>query len=165
MDVGKQITELQHMTSGQLRQKYEDVFGEPTRTGNKAFLVKRIAWRIQSLDEGTLSERARRRAAELARDSDIRMTMPRGPKLSEGAKQRTTVVPVPGLGDDRLPVVGTILTREYQGRLIQVKVLANGFEYEGDRYKTLSAVAKVVTDTHWNGYVFFGLKPARKESR
>ncbi|MCL2641493.1 MAG: DUF2924 domain-containing protein, partial [Phycisphaerales bacterium] len=118
MDVGKQITELQHMTSGQLRQKYEDVFGEPTRTGNKAFLVKRIAWRIQSLGEGTLSERARRRAAELARDSDIRMTMPRGPKLSEGAKQRTTVVPVPSLGDDRLPVVGTILTREYQGRLI-----------------------------------------------
>lgn len=52
-------------------EKYEEVFGEPTRAGNKDFLFKRIAWRIQSLAEGDLSERARRRADALARDAAV----------------------------------------------------------------------------------------------
>ena len=60
LDIGKQIAELKQMTVGELREKYETVFGEPTRATNKDFLVKQIAWRIQSLAEGDLSERARR---------------------------------------------------------------------------------------------------------
>jgi hypothetical protein len=65
-----------------------------------------------------------------------------------------------------LPVVGTVLTREYQGRALHVTVMADGFEYEGQLYKSLSAIAKAVTGSHWNGYLFFGLKvSARKETR
>ena len=70
-DIGKQLAELNQMTVRELREKYEDVFGEPTWAGNKDFLFKRIAWRIQSLAEGDLSERARRRADVLARDADL----------------------------------------------------------------------------------------------
>jgi hypothetical protein len=56
-----------------------------------------------------------------------------------------------------LPLPGTILTRTYRGRQIEVKVMPQGFEYEGESYRSLSAVAKVVTGSHWNGHLFFGL--------
>ncbi len=49
------------------------------------------------------------------------------------------------------------MTREYKGKVIQVHVVPDGFEYEGERYRTLSAVATAVTGAHWNGYHFFGL--------
>lgn len=167
MNFGNQIALLQRMTVGQLREQYEAVFGETTRVVNKDFLFKRIAWRLQSLAEGPLSERARQRAAEIACDADIRMSMPRPPqppKVTVGGECRTTTAPAPALGDARLPVVGTILTRDYRGRTIQVTVLPQGFEFEGRVYKTLTAVAQVVTGSHWNGYLFFGLaKPGRKD--
>src|SRR2546423_1543192 len=63
------ITALERMTVPQLQAKYLEVFGEPSRSGNKDFLIKRIGWRIQSQAEGSLSERAKRRAEELARDA------------------------------------------------------------------------------------------------
>ncbi|MBA3481823.1 MAG: DUF2924 domain-containing protein [Pirellulales bacterium] len=53
---------------------------------------------------------------------------------------------------------GTILTREYRGRVLQVEVLVDGFSFEGERYKSLTAVAKKVTGAHWNGYLFFGIQ-------
>lgn len=151
-----QLAALRQMTPAQLRDKYLEVFGEPTRSGNKDFLFKRLAWRIQSLAEGTLSQRAKQRAAELARDADIRMTMPRPPATTPGAQ--TTVTPTPSAGPKRMPPAGTVLTRQYRGRLIEVTVLPAGFEWEGQVYKSLTAVAKAVTGSHWNGLLFFGLK-------
>src|SRR5207244_2255047 len=124
---------------------------EPSRTGNKDFLRKRIAWRIQSLAEGSLSERARKRAFEIARDADIRMTMPRLPKTTAGAI--TEMKPI-ATCHQRLPMPGTILTRQYHGRLVHVTVLPKGFDYDGQVYRSLSAVAKVVTGAHWNGFLF-----------
>ena len=64
--------------------------------------------------------------------------------------------------DRRLPMPGTVLMREYKGEKLSVMVLDHGFEFDGDVYKSLTAVAKSVTGTHWNGYHFFGLK---KEGR
>ena len=74
------VAALRRMTVGQLRKKYLELFGEPTRSENRNFLFKRLAWRVQSMAEGTLSDRARRRADELARDADLRTTLPRPPK-------------------------------------------------------------------------------------
>ncbi len=156
LNIAKEIAALKNMTVGQLRVRYEEVFGEATRVGNKDFLFKRIIWRLQSLAEGDLSERARRRAAEIARDADIRMTMPRPPKTSPGAEIRTAAAPAP-LGDNRLPTPGTVLTRTYRGRAYEVTVLPKGFEYDGEVYRTLSAIAKKITGSHWNGFLFFGL--------
>src|SRR5688572_31223637 len=87
------IAALGRMTVTQLRQKYLEVFGEPSRSGNRDFLFKRVAWRVQSLAEGGLSERARRRAEELARDADIRTTIPRSPTTT--APTRTVTRPAP----------------------------------------------------------------------
>ena len=155
MNVGKEIAVLKHMTVAELRAKYAEVFGEETRSRHKMFLVKRIAWRLQSLAEGDLSERARRRAEELANDADIRMTPPRRTPGPEG--QPVAVGTLRVSADKRLPMPGTVLTREYKGRTIVVTILPNGFEYEGKVYKSLSAVARAVTGTHWNGYHFFQL--------
>jgi hypothetical protein len=156
LNVGKEIAKLKSLTVGQLREKYLEVFGESTRAGNRDFLFKRIIWRLQSLEEGDLSERARRRAEEIARDADIRMTTPKPPKTSAGAEKH--IAPAPkGLGDHRLPIPGTVLTRTYRGRAHHVTVLPNGFEYDGTVHRTLSAIAKVITGSHWNGFLFFGL--------
>src|SRR3989337_2095697 len=78
MEARQQIEELRYMTTGQLRQKYREVFGEESRSNHKQFLFRRIAWRIQALAEGGLSERARRRALEIANDADLRIRAPRG---------------------------------------------------------------------------------------
>src|SRR4051812_21184295 len=148
------IAALVRLTVAQLQAKYLEVFDEPSRSGNREFLIKRIGWRIQSQAEGSLSERAKRRAEELARDEDIRPTMPKPREIDGGGVKQTMKVPS---AHDRLPIPGTVLTRKYRGQQVEVKVLANGFEHEGQTYRSLSAVAKVVTGSHWNGLLFFGL--------
>ena len=160
-DIKADIAALKRMAAGQLRQKYLEIFGEPTRSGNKDFLVKRLAWRMQSLVEGGLSERARQRAAELARDADIRTTMPRQPEATPGATTRVVASPCSKAGN-HLPIPGTVLTRPYRGRLIQVTVLPKGFEWEGEVYRSLSATAKAITGSHWSGHLFFGLNDGSK---
>ena len=160
----KEIQALARMSVGELREKYLEVFGEETRSRHKDFLRKRIAWRIQSLAEGGISERARRRAAELARDADLRLRAPRDPVPAGKAevKSRSTTSRLQQGRDPRLPLPGVLLHRRYQGRDIVVRVLDQGFEYEGRRYKSLSAIAREVTGTKWNGYLFFGLTTANK---
>ena len=158
-EIGKELAALQRMSVSALREKYAEVFGEATTTGNRTWLVRRIAWRIQALAEGDLSERAKQRAAELGRDADLRILPPREkpavlPLVRGGT--RTGTLPREKQ-DDRLPPPGTVLTRKYKGGAVQVKVLADGFEYAGQRYGSLSAVAKAVTGSHCNGFLFFGL--------
>ena len=77
LDVAQELTTLRGLTIGELRHKYAELFGEPTRTGNKVWLVRRLIWRLQALAEGDLSERARQRATELAHDADLRLSPPR----------------------------------------------------------------------------------------
>lgn len=155
MNVGKEIAVLKGMTVTELRSRYAVVFGEETRSRHKEFLWKRIAWRLQSQAEGDLSERARTRAAELAADADIRMTAPKTP--AKAAPERTHVAELRISPDKRVPMPGAVITREYKSRMVVVTVLPNGFEYEDKVYRSLSAVAKAVTGTHWNGYHFFNL--------
>jgi DUF2924 family protein len=66
-------------------------------------------------------------------------------------------VPLPGGGEDRLPPPGSVIIREYRGESLRVTVLPDGFEHEGERYRSLSAVAKAVTGQHLNGFAFFRL--------
>ncbi len=152
--VAKQVAALERLTTKQLRQRYAEVFGEATAANNKAWLLKRIAWRLQANAEGDLSERAKARAAELARDADLRLTPPK----AVAAKTHQTVTgAVPPGSDVRLPPPGTILTRAYKGTTVRVKILPDGFEYAGEVYASLSAVAKAITGTHLNGFLFFRL--------
>ena len=77
LNVTREVAALQRLGVKALRERYAEVFGEATPARNKVWLVKRIAWRLQALAEGDLSERARRRAAELANDADLRLNPPR----------------------------------------------------------------------------------------
>jgi len=157
LNVGKEVAALERMTIGQLRERYAELFAEATRAGNRTWLIRRIIWRMQSLAEGGLTARALQRAEELANSSDLRVTAPRTPKLSPEASERTQTVACSVNGGSRLPLPGTLITRPYKGRLIQVKVVTDGFEFEGELYKSLSAVAKRITGSHWNGFKFFNL--------
>jgi hypothetical protein len=155
--VAAELAALHRMTVGELREKYVAAFSEETRSWNKDFLRKRIAWRIQELAEGGLSERARRRAEELARDADLRLRPPLQEKPGKTIVRRLKTA-----HRAEVPIVGTVLTREYRGTTIRVTVLENGFEHEGRVYRSLTAAAKAVTGSHWNGHHFFGLRGGRK---
>ena len=158
----RDILELDRMTVRELREEYCQVFGEEARSSHKEFLRKRIAWRLQALAEGDLSERARRRAEELANDADLRLQAPRVLGPGEIDVKRSSVSRIHREPNNRLPMPGTLLVREYQGKDIVVKVADEGFEYEGTRYRSLSAIARKVTGTKWNGYLFFGLTGKQK---
>ncbi|MFO0856140.1 MAG: DUF2924 domain-containing protein [Phycisphaerales bacterium] len=160
-----QLAALQGMSASQLQVRYQQVFGEQSRSGNRQWLLRRVAWRIQALAEGGLSERALKRAAELARDADIRVRPPNGAVGGVasyafpcgGSIQRgVSVCGKVRLSD--LPAPGTVLTRQYRGAEHRVTVLPEGFEYNGETYRSLSAVASAITGSHWSGKLFFGLR-------
>ncbi len=163
MDVDAALKALNRMTITQLRQRYAEVFGEAARSFNKQHLLKRIAWRLQAIREGDLTERARRRARELAHDADLRIRPPVAPAPA-GRNGGTTTSSFRIEPDDRLPMVGTLLTRQYKGQTIRVRVLPKGFEFDGEVFRSLSAVARKITGAHWNGFHFFGLPKPGKEA-
>lgn len=153
--ITKQIHDLQRMSVGELRLKYREVYGEDTRSGNKDWLWKRIAWRIQELSYGSLSERAKRRASEIADEADLRMRVPKN--AFDAAMKGMVTVTGRLPRDKRIPMPGTAINRVYKGEMHTVTVLDKGFEYDSKMYKTLSAVARAITGSHWNGFKFFDL--------
>jgi hypothetical protein len=142
-----QIDDLQRMTTTELVARFQELHGYRCRTRHRQYLIRKNAWRLQANAEGDLSERARRRAAELADDAEVRVMAP-----------RTVVCPAPaGPGskvqrriadgdhhDPRVPPGGSAIVREYKGRKLRVIVLpgGDGFEFDGERYRTLSACRK-----------------------
>jgi hypothetical protein len=143
------IDALRGQTVTQLKVKYHELFGDESRSNHKQFLIRRVAWRLQAIAEGDLSERARQRAITLAQDADLRLTAPRS--------SRPTLSAPPGrYRDPRLPSPGTVLSRNFQGKMLTVHVLEEGFRYEDRVYRSLSAVARQITGTQWNGFLFFG---------
>lgn len=161
--IEQEMAELRRMNTTQLWERYAELYGQPTRSRHKSYLIRKLTWRIQALAEGDLSERARRRAEELANDADIRVMPPRfaSQPLEAGASSGgQQVVAVSHLGDPRLPSPGSSISRWYKGQHIIVQVLADGsgFEYQGEKYKSLTKIAEIATGMHINGYRFFHLE-------
>jgi hypothetical protein len=159
LDIEAEIAALEQMTTGEVRGRYAEVFREEPRSRHKAYLIRKIAGRLQANAEGDLSERARRRAEELAVDAEVRTMPPRSMRTAREPLAPTVKVAV--AVDYRLPAPGTAITRKYKGRTLEVRVLRNGLEYDGQRFKTLSAVAKTITGSHCNGFRFFNLGNGR----
>jgi hypothetical protein len=159
-DVVRAVVELTNLKIPILKERYRELFGEPSKSSNKQFLVRRIAWRLQANAEGGLSERALLRIAEIADERDLRTRPPKvfqaQPTTSAHHFDRSQ-----SPRDWRLPPPGTLLTRRVGRRQIVVKILDDGFEYESRRYRSLSAIAREVTGTRWNGLLFFGLAERR----
>lgn len=150
--VATELAALDKMTVGDLVTKYREVFGEPTRSRNKDYLRKKVAWRIQVLAEGGLSDRAVARIHELGAQAPARWR-----KLPPKAA-------APADRDPRLPDPGEVIRREFQGTAHEVTVLEDGFVYQGRSYPTLSRIAREITGTNWNGYLFFGLQRRGKNA-
>jgi len=157
-----EIESLRRASLAVLREKFREVFLEETSSRHREHLFRRIAWRLQALAEGDLTERAITRAKEIAQDADLRKVAPEDFFSLEGKPIQTT----PGdrnrrrQPDSRLPLPGAMLRRKWKGRTILVEVLAKGFRYENQQYTSLSAIALAVTGTRWNGLAFFGLTVA-----
>jgi hypothetical protein len=140
-----------------LRKKYQEVFQEETRCYHREHLFRRIAWRLQALAEGDLSQRARLREQQIAQDGDLRINAPRD-FFTVGTERVHTTAGQNGRElDRRLPLPGTLLSRKWKAKTVLVEVLAKGFRYENRQYSSLSAVATAITGTRWNGLAFFGL--------
>jgi len=154
--IRKELAALQKMTPKQLRQRYCELYGDEARSGNRLWLLRRCAWRLQASVEGDMIERVKRvreRALAIANDADVRVIPPRTPVPEADMPRQVAATDLKP--DDRLPMARTVLTRDFKGRRYEVMVLPNGFEYDGEMYQSLSAVAHAITGSHWNGYHFF----------
>jgi hypothetical protein len=153
IDIDKELAALRQMTAGELGERYRVVYGEPTHSRHRHYLIRKIAWRLQTLADGELSERARKRAAELAKGAELRVMPPREADQRPLPEVFKKVISM----DRRLPIPGSTLVRNYKGRNCEVLVREDCFEYEGERYPSLTAVAEKITGTHCNGFRFFKL--------
>ena len=133
-----QIAGLPVLPTPRLREMWRDLTGTEPPPYNRTFLVRRLAYRLQELAFGGLSAKAERRIDDLIYELE-------NPKK---AKPRDLDTPIPG----------TKLIREWQGVMHEVTTEADGYEYQGRRFKSLSAVARAITGTRWNGPLFFGLR-------
>jgi hypothetical protein len=165
MDIAlvRRIAELRRLSVPALKKTYREVFGEETRSSHKQYLFRRIVWQLQAQALGGLSERVLRRASEIADDADLRLGGSKG--FWSWPEQKKTTEPTPvskNHRDDRLPEPGALLKRRHQGHDVVVRVLDVGFEYQSRHYRSLSAIAREVTGTRWNGLLFFGLAERRR---
>jgi len=135
--IAAQVAALPKTPTPELKQMWRDLFDKEPPGFSRSYLISRLAYRIQDLAYGGLKPATRAKLDALADGLD--------PKA---ARKRV----ING------PVVGTQLIREWRGVEQKVTVLADGFEWEGRRYKSLSAVARAITGTRWNGLTFFGVK-------
>ncbi len=124
----------------QLKQQWRELFGKEPPPFNKAYIVSRLAYRIQELAYGGLKPETRARLEAL------------GERLDGGN------VVLRRIRADSRPLPGTRLVREHDGVQHVVTVRADDFEFEGRPYQSLSAIARHITGTRWNGWTFFGLR-------
>jgi len=152
--INMKIAGLKIKTIPELQNEFEALFnGQKASSDNKVYLIRRIAYRLQELEYGGLSQKAQNRFKELVALYDPINNKSIRPKVSVETQARTKTRG----RDTRLPIPGTIITKNYRGKKHQVKVLEKGFEYEGKIYKHLTAIADKITGAHWNGYNFFNL--------
>ncbi len=146
------ITEIMALKNAPLeaiKAKYAALYGQDSpSSSNKVFLWRKIAYRLQELEYGGLPDDTKNRINELIKRYDPVNNNTLRPKKNPGKEGKNG-------RDKRLPIPGAIIRKEYKDQLIEVKVLENGFEYQGKAYKTLSSVATAVTGDHVNGYTFF----------
>ena len=138
------LTALKAMSVKDLKAEWQVLFEAPAPNNSRAFLESRLAYRIQELTYGGPDKQTRRLLDLLA--DEVEGTLTRKAQIA----------------DPRNPVVGTKLIREWDGTAHTVTVLKDGFDWGGQRYKSLSAVARAITGTRWNGYRFFGLRERKR---
>jgi hypothetical protein len=141
------LAALKTTSTSDLKAQWRDLFDTEPPPFNRRYLESRLAYRIQELVYGGLKPETIRRLEEL------------GEELDGGDKKKRSM----RVDRDR-PIIGTRLLRDWQGVEQIVTVTQGGFEWQGRPYKSLSAIARAITGTRWNGWVFFGLKNHRRSA-
>jgi hypothetical protein len=161
------LERLAKMQSPELQQLHRRMFGTDVASGNTEQAQRRVAWRIQAEREGGLPDSARERALEIARGSGLRIRarIAANRKNVETPPRYATLTGLVSDHDPRLPMPGSVIVKEYRGRTLLVHVLDTHFEYDGRRFHSLSAIAREITGTKWNGFVFFGLSKGKLRGR
>ena len=134
------LAALKAMKTPELKALWRELFDSEPPPFNRRYLESRLAYRIQELAYGGLKPETVKRLERL------------GEELDGGDRGKSRV------RTDLKPIVGTRLIREWQGVEHVVTVTGDGYEWQGRPYKSLSSVARAITGTRWNGWVFFGLK-------
>ena len=141
---------LKEASLKELRDAYQEHFpGKKVVSNNRTYLWRRIAHKIQETEHGELSPNALKKLRVLMAEYDPVNNLALKPQAVHSGRGSRR--------DRRLPLPGTLITKQHKGTIIQVKALEKGFEYGGKIYKSLTAIAKDVTGAHWNGYLFFEL--------
>jgi hypothetical protein len=162
-----EIQDLPRMSALHLQAVHKELFGAEHPVANCQHLRRKIAWHMQAAKEGGLPESVRQLAIAIARGTELRS------RVCENASRRKDDIPpdrtvtsvVVQAGDSRLPMPGSLIAKKYKDRTIVVKVLDEGFEYDGRRFTSLSAIAGEITGTRWNGFAFFALDKEARRAR
>jgi len=158
-----EIRRIQSLSVNELQGEWARLYhGDPCRSRNRSYLVKRLCWRLQERQYGGLSAAAHARLAELAPDAYVRARTP--PVATVAPVVAEEPVPPPPRRDPRLPVPGTVIVRDYRGRQLRLTVLDDGYELDGVRYGSLTEAAKAATGSHWNGRLFWGLTDRKRKA-
>lgn len=147
--VRRQIKGLADMRHEELKALWKTLYGNEPPTYHREYIINRLAYRIQELTYGGLSETTLDRMRQIL--------------VEYGYDQNGMKIQIPGKRKNRratddMPILGTKLVREWKGTMHEVMIVPHGVEYKGKRYKSLSAIACVITGCHWNGRLFFGLE-------
>ena len=145
----KQIASLGRLSYADLQERWRQLMGREPPRYSREFMVRRLAHRLQELVHGGLTRDTREQMDQLLEEAGHNELGGIHPSMRPRSRQD-------------LPLVGTRLVREWDGQRHEVTVVHGGFEYRGRRYRSLSAIAKLITGTHWNGPRFFGLRDGRE---
>ena len=141
----RQVAALDGMKTPDLKARWRELYGKEPPGFNRQFLIKRLAYRIQELAYGGLEPKTLDRMRLVLKEEGYNaLGVKTGRRSVQGSEKRLTP--------------GTVLMREYEGDRHHVNVVDGGFEYRGLPFKSLSAVARKITGTRWNGPRFFGLR-------
>ena len=140
----------------ELKERYAQCFGHMPTTRSRSHMVNRILWAKQRDAFGDISDETRKKALAMADDRDVKERFEQVQRPAPEKGSEATRVVAYQSEPQLLP--GSVLHRNYQGTDIRLLVLEDGFEWEGKHFKSLSAAARAITGTRWNGKLFFGLK-------
>ena len=152
-NIADNIETLKSATLSTIQERYKELFSvAEAPCANKPYLIKKIAYKLQEMACGGLSDEAKARIAELIEKYDPINNKALRPQVVSAGKN---VVSIPFMRDKRLPIPGTVIHKKYKGEDIHVKILDKGFEYKDRYYRSLTAIAFELTGAHWNGFAFF----------
>ena len=150
-----EIMALKNAPLLEIQKQYNKLFNvAEAPCANKPYLIKKIAYKLQEMADGGLSDEAKMQIIDLIEKYDPINNKALRPQVVSAGK---SVVSIPFMRDKRLPIPGTVIHKKYKGQDIHVKVLDKGFEYKDKYYRSLTAIAFELTGAHWNGFSFFNL--------